>query len=1041
MLRAKTTVILFNKNFINLILLFMQKSKNQLFIVFFVLFASIFSSQEIIAQQTFYTNGITDQRNTVYAFTNATIYTDYQTKISDATLIIKEGKILEVGKNITIPKGAITQDLKGKIIYPSFIDLYSNYGMPAIKKNKSGAWWQLQLNPKTSYSFGNNEAVKAHHKASEIFNPKGKSIKKEAENLRKLGFGTLLSNQQDGIVRGTSALVFLGNGTAHQQLYKTNVAAGLSFNKGSSSQSYPTSLMGSMALLRQTYLDGKWYATVSNEMRDKNLTLSAWNTLQNLPQIFEVNDKMNAIRADKLGDEFGKQYIFKGNGDEYQAIDLIKSTNASFIIPLNFPKAFDVNDPLDAQFISFTALKHWEYAASNAAILEKAGVNFAFTTDGLKDKSKFLKHLRKAVAAGLSKTTALKALTHTPANLIGEGNNLGILKKGAVANFIITSGDLFLSKTKIYQNWIKGQKNEIIAYPNSSYAGIYDLTLEENGKAKLYKLDVSGQEDNLTYKVIDGKDTLKAKATYQKGIFALQFSPQNQKEATRLTGWYDSEGKFWSGSTRTSGGKWVTWNAKNSNSKMKINQNIGDAPKADSTLKAFEALFPFAPYSFKKQPKSETILIKNATVWTNEEGGILKNTDVILLNGKINKIGKNLSAPNEATTIDGTGKHLTSGIIDEHSHIAISGGVNEGVYANSSEVRIGDVINPEDVNIYRHLAGGVVALQQLHGSANPIGGQSAIIKLRWGKTAEEMKIKGAPERIKFALGENVKHSNWAEYGRFPQSRMGVEQFLTDAFTRAKEYEAAKKANPKTTRIDLQLETLLEIINGKRLISCHSYIASEILATMRVAEKFGFKVNVFTHILEGYKVAPEMAKHGVAGSTFSDWWAYKYEVKDAIPYNAALMNQAGVLTSINSDDAEMGRRLNQEAAKTVKYGGVSEEQAWKFVTLNPAKMLGIDKQTGSIKVGKDADVVLWSTNPLSVYAKAEKTFIDGILYFDRKNDEQLRQELATERERIIQKMISAKNGGAPTIGVKFKREHLWDCEKIDFDYWKTINEGK
>ncbi|WP_291720901.1 amidohydrolase family protein [Bernardetia sp.] len=1017
----------------------MQNSKNQLFIVFVAFFLSIFSCQKVFAQQTFYTNGITDKRNTVYAFTNATIYTDYKTKISEATLVIKDGKILEVGKNITVPKGAIVEDLKGKVIYPSFIDLYSDYGMPAIEKSKGGAWWQLQLTPQTSYAFGNNEAVKAHHKASEMFDPTNKVTQKEAEGLRKLGFGTLLSQQQDGIVRGTSALVFLGEGAANEQLYKTDAAVGLSFNKGSSSQSYPTSLMGSMALLRQTYLDGKWYA--SGNAKDKNLTLASWNNIQNLPQIFEVDDKLNAVRADRLGDEFGKQYILKGSGDEYQAVDLIKNTGAAFILPLEFPKAFDVNDPLDAQFISFTALKHWEYAPANAGILEKADVDFAFTTDGLKDKSKFLEHLRKAVGAGLSKEKALKALTYTPAKLLGEENNLGTLKKGAIANFIITSGDLFLSKTKVYQNWIKGQKNEVTAYPNSSYAGIYDLTLEEDGKPKLYKLEVSGEEDNLNYKVIDGKDTLKAKGSYEKGIFALQFSPQNQTEATRLTGWYDSEGKYWSGSTRTSGGKWVTWNAKNSDSNMKINQNIGDAPKVDSTLQDFKPMFPFAPYAFQEQPKSETVLIKNATVWTNEADGILENTDVLLVNGKISKIGKNLSAPNGATTIDGTGKHLTSGIIDEHSHIAISGGVNEGVYANSSEVRIGDVINPEDVNIYRHLAGGVVAIQQLHGSANPIGGQSAVVKLRWGKTAEEMKIKGAPERIKFALGENVKHSNWSEYSRFPQSRMGVEQFMMDAFTRAKEYEAAKKANPMATRTDLQMEALLEIINGKRLISCHSYIASEILATMRVAEKFGFKVNVFTHILEGYKVAPEMAKHGVAGSTFSDWWAYKYEVKDAIPYNAALMNQAGVLTSINSDDAEMGRRLNQEAAKTVKYGGVSPEEAWKFVTLNPAKMLGIAERTGSIKVGKDADVVLWSDNPLSVYAKAEKTFVDGILYFDRENDEKLRRELAAERERIIQKMISAKEGGAPTMGIKFKKQHIWDCEETQFDYWKTVNGGE
>ncbi len=289
-------------------------------------------------------------------------------------------------------------------------------------------------------------------------------------------------------------------------------------------------------------------------------------------------------------------------------------------------------------------------------------------------------------------------------------------------------------------------------------------------------------------------------------------------------------------------------------------------------------------------------------------------------------------------------------------------------------------MDAEDVDIYRNLAGGVTSIQILHGSANPIGGRSAIIKLKWGEKADNLVYQNSPKFIKFALGENVKQANWGDNARtrFPQTRMGVEQVFTDYFQRAQEYDALKKSG-KPYRKDLELETIAEILNKERFISCHSYVQSEINMLMKVAEKFNFRINTFTHILEGYKVADKMVEHGVGGSTFSDWWAYKYEVNDAIPFNAPIMHNAGVLVAINSDDAEMSRRLNQEAAKSVKYGDISEEDAWKFVTLNPAKLLHIDDRVGSIKVGKDADVVLWSDNPLSIYAKAEKTIIEGKVY--------------------------------------------------------------
>ena len=410
------------------------------------------------------------------------------------------------------------------------------------------------------------------------------------------------------------------------------------------------------------------------------------------------------------------------------------------------------------------------------------------------------------------------------------------------------------------------------------------------------------------------------------------------------------------------------------------------------------------------------------------------------MEGKIVRIAPNIDAPKTAfaKVIDAKGKHLTAGIIDEHSHIAISEGVNEGAQASSAEVRIGDVINSEDINIYRQLAGGVTTAQLLHGSANPIGGQSQIIKLRWGLTPEDMKYEKAPGFIKFALGENVKHSNAGDFNtiRFPQTRMGVEQVYYDYFTRAKEYEKAmnlftssKDKNKTIPRRDLELDALVEILHDKRYITCHSYVQSELNMLMHVADSMGFKINTFTHILEGYKVADKMKAHHIAASTFADWWAYKYEVMEAIPYNAALLSKMGVVTSINSDDAEMGRRLNQEAAKAIKYGALTEVEALKLATLNPAKMLHIDDKVGSIKVGKVADLVLWTDNPLSINAKVDKTIIDGIIYYDAEEDLKLRNEIAKERDRIIQKMIKEKQGGAPTQKVHPKKQKLYHCDTM------------
>lgn len=407
------------------------------------------------------------------------------------------------------------------------------------------------------------------------------------------------------------------------------------------------------------------------------------------------------------------------------------------------------------------------------------------------------------------------------------------------------------------------------------------------------------------------------------------------------------------------------------------------------------------------------VLIENATVWTCGPAGILQDASILIQDGQIIAVGKELKAPKGVARIDAKGKHISPGIIDCHSHMATDGGVNEGTQAITAEVRIGDFIDATDITIWRQLAGGVTSSNILHGSANPIGGQNQVIKLRWGMLPEEMKFVEAPQGIKFALGENVKQSNWgSEYTtRYPQSRLGVEQIMRDALIEAQQYGAdweAWRANGKgiPPRRDLELDAILEIVNGQRWIHCHSYRQDEILALIRTLDAFDITIGSFQHILEGYKVAKEMAEHGAMGSSFSDWWAYKVEVFDAIPYNGALMHRAGVVVSFNSDDAELGRHLNHEAAKAMKYGGLSPEEALKFVTLNPARQLRIDQYVGSLEPGKHADLVIWSGDPLQITSRCEQTWIDGIRYFDIKEEKQLRRENAAVRERLVRMILDS-----------------------------------
>ncbi len=972
--------------------------------------ALLLGSASLFAQDYFPKNdGVKTKNNNYTAFINAKIYVTPTQIIENGTLLIQNGKVVQVGGTISIPKNAVVEDLKGKYIYPSFIDVFSNFGVKQPEKSKSQGR-SAQYGPSREGFYWNDHVMPENNAISNFtYNDK------KAGELRKVGFGVVNSHIQDGIARGTGVLVTLNDqGNESKRILNDKSAQYFSFKKSiAKNQSYPTSLMGATALMRQLYYDMDWYEKGNVDTKDRALEALIEN--KGMMQIFAAGSNGNVLRADKIGDQFGIQYAILAGGDEYEDIQAIKATNAKLIVPINFPKAYDVSNPHEAQYVALKDMRHWNLAPSNPKVLEDNSIPFSLTLHGLKSPSDFTSKLMKAIHYGLSRTKALEALTTTPAAILGKSQQLGTLQSGRLANFLITSGDIFEKGTTLHENWVQGRKHVINSKDQKDVRGDYNLAV--NGST--YSISLSGEHNKP--KATVKKDTVKldTKITYTSDWLNVTFSDK-QGDAYRLIALIASDSDDINGKILLPNGKEVSSKAiktKNFEAKAK-EDSVADAPKM------MPLTYPNVGYGYKAIPTQENMLFKNATVWTGES--IIEATDVLVKNGKIAKIGKELSAGN-AKVVDATDKHLTAGIIDEHSHIGALA-VNEAGHNSSAEVKMTDVIDSKDMDLYRNLAGGVTTIQLLHGSANPIGGRSAILRLKWGKSADDLIFQNSPKFIKFALGENVKQSNWQSFSRFPQTRMGVEQVFVDYFQRAKEYDNKKKSG-QAFRMDEEMETLAEILNGERFISCHSYVQSEINMLMKVAEKFNFRVNTFTHILEGYKVADKMAAHGVGGSTFSDWWAYKYEVNDAIPYNAAIMASQGVTVAINSDDAEMSRRLNQEAAKTVKYGGMSEIEAWKTVTLNPAKLLHIDHRVGSIEVGKDADLVLWNNHPLSVYAKAEKTIIEGAVYFDLEKDKALREAVRQERSQLINMMLNEKESGKKMQGPKQNKKSRFHCESL------------
>lgn len=1005
--------------------------------------------------------GIATNTPHVFALTGARIVSEPGRVIEKGVVVVRDGVIIAVGADVKPPADARVIDLEGRTIYPGFIDAFSELAVDAEVLKQGAADWNPQIAPQIDLA--------NHFAADEPLNGK----------LRSQGITARLVAPATRIIKGQSIVVSTGETENARAILKTGVAQHfrLTIAFGQGRDNYPNSPMGAVALARQSLLDAEWYgqALTAAENQpalprpDRNDALEALRDCATGKQlaIIDAANEQFFLRADRFSREFGLRTVIRGSGREYRRLAEVAAAGRSVIVPVNFPQppaASTVEDALDATLVD---LMHWDLAPENAGRLDAAGVQIALTSHGLRDVATFLAAVRKAVERGLKPERALAALTTNPAQIVGLGERLGKIAPGMAANLAITDGDLFARSTKVVETWVAGRRFEIEQPPVIDVRGTWELeSAGSDGRALRLGLKIAGTGRQLSgtltkpasegakseeirvspIAVRDGQLTFRfeGKALGKPGPARASATVVGGDDKLTLLGtslWADGTSERLTGSRQAklsadelkraaqdrgkkAKGEEATERAKDGGA-----EGAGESPAAKALYDVNYPLGDFGRFALPEQAK--LVAISNATLWTCGPQGIVERGTLLIGGGKIIAVGKDVEIPAEAMVVDAKGAAVSPGIIDCHSHIATDGGVNESAQAITAEVRIGDFIDADDISIYRQLAGGVTTANVLHGSANPIGGQNQVIKLRWGASGEDLKFASAPGGIKFALGENVKQSNLEARlaTRYPQSRMGVEQIIRDAFGGARDYQQSwdrwnRRHEGLPPRRDLELETLSEILQKQRWVHCHSYRQDEILALIRIFDDFGITIGTLQHVLEGYKVADAIAKHGGTGSTFSDWWAYKFEVFDAIPFNGALMQRQKVIVSFNSDDDELARHLNHEAAKAIKYGGVPREEALKFVTLNPAKQLRIEAWVGSLETGKDADFVLWSGDPLAVTSRCEQTWIDGRKFFDREGDRKLRSEQAQMRAALMRRVL--ESGQTPQTAEQRESEEweLW-----------------
>jgi len=981
-----------------------------------------------------------------YALTHVQLVTAPGAEPVTGTLVMRRGLIESLG-DVPVPRDAQVIDARGLVAYAGFVDCATSRFADPEKKPGSVAG--------RSVDFGRYVLAATRPDNAKGLTPQfeSQSALKVADSdlaqYRAAGFTAIHVLPEGRLASGLGTLMSAVALPKRESLLRPQTLSCLRLfaHRG---QGYPTTLMGGIAHLRQTLLDAQRHTLHQQIYRNHPGTVqrpAIDPVLENFGRIlagqtrtvFSVQTRDDVHRSLDFCAEFGLRPTLWMSGNTGAALQRLKLEKLDVIAQLDFGKqpkiepvkldqSLQVKRP-DPERVQQQRQQDWREQVQALHRLEQLGLRFGLSTRGLKSPEQVLANLRQAIGHGLSPDAALAALTTHPAAMLDMQHHLGTLEPGKLAHVVVMSGPLAQEQSQVRYVFVDGRKFEYHAAPTPDsdkpavasqrgpappptpvtpadtvdLTGRWELRLDKKKQTRA-TLNLEQVKNRIrgTFRSGTSRGSIKS-AEWNGGQLKLVVSVGDGDGSLQLRFTGRLQDGVLTGKLTPPFGAVVDWSARRTTAgsgSTGKSANVAGGPGKPSEQakpKSSPSEQPTELDSDRKRRGLKTagrVLIRNATVLTGT-GQTLQRTSVLVKSGKIAAIGTDLKPEPEMTVIDAAGRYLMPGIIDTHSHIMISGGVNESSQSIVPEVRVADVVNSEDVSEYRALAGGVTTARLLHGSANVIGGQDAVVKLRFGETAAQHRFSGSHQGVKFALGENVKFRQT----RFPNTRLGVEATLNRAFLEAIDYRrvwqahrraeresgtSAAQATRLPPRRDLRLETLAKIVDHEVFIHSHCYRADEILMLLRVASNLGIRVWSLQHVLEGYKVAPEIVEHGASCSTFSDWWAYKVEAYDATPYNAALLKEAGANVVIKSDDRELIRHLYSEAAKTVRYGNMHPDHALQTITLNAARELGISDRVGSIEIGKDADLALFSGHPLNAFSRCEMTLIDGEVWFSREH---------------------------------------------------------
>lgn len=992
----------------------------------------------------------------VWALTNARIVAAPGRVLERGTVLVRGGLVEAVAASVAVPPDATVLDLTGKVVYAGLVD-------PHVTLSRLSGKREAPADEEEDERAGRpGLAPAAPERASNAYPVPGVRPDLSAlatlalspdvrQALRALGFTAVAAVPDQGTFRGEAAVVSLGDRPLAESVLAPAAGQVVSLTPDRrAGDGAPTSKMGTAALVRRLLSEARWSleaeaADVRHPRgRRRPEREPAWKALSPVvagtePLVFETPDVLSLVRAGRLARELGVKARYVGGLDAWRLGREVKELSPDLVVPLAFPAVPSVDDDDDWLDVPLETLRAWDRAPSGPRWARDLGLSVAFTSHGLPELSDLPKRVEKARARGLSSEDLLAGFTTVPARMLGLSERLGEIAPGRAANLVVVEGRLFEKGARVVETWVDG-----VPYPVAPRTSVPAGRFRAEGTDLEFRRDPgTGVTAVLVTPPAGEKPERSPEVRRREG--ALEFVAEGEwlglaAGRVRVTAAASGE-SLWLSIAR--GGERTT----------KRGERIPRGPRADAPDGAREEEapprrseapdsdvrpLPSRPGGPLSEPKG--VVVRGAGILTQGPAGTLSKGDLLVVDGRVAAVGPSVEVPpliaSSVLTLDGTGTFVTPGLVDAHSHTAIDGNVNETGRNVSADSRVLDVLDPFDPALYRELAGGLTTAHVLHGSANTIGGQDAILKLKWGAGPSELALAGAPPGIKMAMGENPRGANRrAGRDRFPRTRMGVAALLRERFAAAREYrrrqrvEAEARArgeDPLPVRPDPSLEAIAEVLEGKRRIHAHAYVKQEILDLLRACGEEGVTVATLQHALDAYKVADEIAAHGAGASVFSDWWAYKLEVFDAIPWNAALLAERGVLVSLNSDSDELARRMNLEAAKGVKYGGLSREAALALVTTNPARQLGIEGRVGSLEPGKDGDFVLWSGDPLDAGTVCLETWVEGKKLFDRAADLAARDLLAAEKADLVTKALRESARGEETAGAGHFRRPERGC---------------